>query len=262
MAAHVNQFIWYELATTDVEAAKVFYADVIGWKAEPFDGANEPYTMWVTDGGPVGGLMLMPEAAKQQGAPPHWVGYVGVVNVDAAADKAVGLGATLIVPPTDIPNAGRFAVIFDPQMASLCLFQPLQDEKPMWDHPSKPGRISWHELTTTDPAGAWTFYENMFGWQKTEAMDMGDMGAYQMFSTTGDRVHSGGIMNMPPGAEFRSNWMYYIAVADLDHSLARVTALGGTVLSGPMEVPGGSGDRMAQCKDPQGAAFALHWVAA
>jgi len=254
MAAHINQFVWYELATTDVAAAQAFYTDVIGWTSEPFDGANEPYIMWVTDGGPVGGLMLIPEAAKQQGAPPHWSAYIGVADVDAEAKKAEGLGATLVVPPTDIPNAGRFAVIFDPQMAAICLFQPLQEETIMAG--DLPGRFSWRELTTSDPDGAWDFYSQMFGWSKADAMDMGEMGTYQMFSTRPDDCRTGGMMQLPADAEYRSNWLYYITVADLDAALARVTALGGKVLNGPMEVPGGS--RVAQCLDPQGAAFALH----
>ncbi len=251
MPQYENQFMWYELATTDMAAAEGFYQAVIGWGTQPWEGTH-PYTMWLCDDGPTGGVMELPEAALKQGAPPHWAAYVGVTSVDDATRKALSLGATQVVPPSDIPGVGRFSVIFDPQGAAICLFTPAKAEQPM-SGSSKPGRFCWHELMTNDMDGAWRFYEAMFGWQKNEAMEMGEMGTYQMFNTGGDPI--GGMMGLPPGMD-RPAWIYYIAVADLDATLAKVNAHNGQVLNGPMDVPGNG--RIAQCMDPQGAAFALY----
>ncbi len=252
MPQYENQFMWYELATTDTDAARAFYTDIIGWKTEPWSGGDTPYTMWLCDDGPTGGLMELPEEALKQGAPPLWTAYVGVTDVDAATAKAQSLGATQVVPPTDIPEAGRFSVIFDPQGAAICLFTPAQDEKPM-SGSSKPGRFCWHELMTSDMDGAWAFYQAMFGWTRNDTMEMDGMGTYQMFNTGGDPI--GGMMGMPPGMA-RPAWIYYTAVADLDATLKAVTSRGGQVLNGPMDVPGGG--KIAQCTDPQGAVFALY----
>ena len=87
-------------------------------------------------------------------------------------------------------------------------------------------------------------------------MDMGDMGIYQTFSRGAHQI--GGMMTLPPDVGPPS-WLYYVRVADLDDALSKIEEGGGKILNGPMEVP--DGDRVAQCMDPQGAAFAIHWSA-
>ena len=108
---------------------------------------------------------------------------------------------------------------------------------------------------TTDAPAALQFYQKMFGWQPTEAMDMGPMGKYHMFGRHLGPL--GGMMNKSPEmAQVPPNWGLYFRVADLDAAVARVKTGGGQILNGPMEVPGG--DRIVNCLDPQGAAFSLH----
>ena len=119
-----GRFVWYELMTTDPQAAIAFYGEVIGWKAQPFEGG--PYTMWVGSQGPLGGTMPLPEPAKKMGAPPHWMAHVEVADVDQSAARARELGGHVYVEPQDIPTIGRFAVIADPQGASISIFKPLQ----------------------------------------------------------------------------------------------------------------------------------------
>jgi predicted enzyme related to lactoylglutathione lyase len=119
------------------------------------------------------------------------------------------------------------------------------------------GEVSWHELATTNHEEAFEFYTTLFGWQKTDAMDMGEMGTYQMYGPESDEaVTYGGIFNKPPDMPAPPHWLYYIRVDDIHAAVDRVKENGGQVLNGPMEVPGG--DQIAQCLDPQGAAFALH----
>jgi predicted enzyme related to lactoylglutathione lyase len=156
------------------------------------------------------------------------------------------------VPPRDIPGVGRFAVMADPQGAVLALFKPAnpdQDRPPPQDGP---GRVGWHELYAGDYAAAFDFYAGLFGWQKQEAMDMGEMGVYQMFGL-GDRM-LGGMMNKPPNVPV-ATWHYYFNVQSIDEAIQRVKTAGGQVVFGPQEVPGGAFVMMGV--DPQGGSFAL-----
>ncbi len=118
MHAH-GAFGWCELMTDDVEAAKRFYAEVIGWEMEEMDMGMGPYTVLKAGGAPVGGIMKTP--AQAAGAPAQWSAYITVDDVDARLEKAKAAGATVMLGPSDIPTVGRFAVIQDPTGASICL---------------------------------------------------------------------------------------------------------------------------------------------
>jgi predicted enzyme related to lactoylglutathione lyase len=122
--------------------------------------------------------------------------------------------------------------------------------------PSKPGEFCWNELLTSDSVAAVDFYSQIFGWKILQEMDMGPMGTYRVFGI-GDR-QMGGMMTMPKGSPMPPMWLYYTETTDLDAAIARAKKQGGTVMNGPMDVPGGS--RIAQLMDPQGAGFALHQV--
>jgi hypothetical protein len=251
-----RRFAWYELMTTDPKGAQSFYTNLVGWGLQDFNaGTNEPYVMWTRNSQPLGGVMTLPEEARKMGAPPHWLAYVDVGNVDATVAQATNLGAKVYVPPTDIPGGGRFAVLADPQGA---VFGVVSSAQPVPEpaEPARPqaGEFSWHELMTTDQTGAFTFYNTLFGWEKGEATDMGPMGIYQVFGRRGRSL--GGMFNKPPQMPAPPHWMLYVRVPDVDKATERVKALGGKILNGPMDVPGG--DRIVQCMDPQGAAFALH----
>lgn len=245
-----GRFVWYELVTTDPQAAQSFYTDVIGWSTAPFEGTETPYTMWMNGEAPIGGVMEIPKEARDRDVPPHWLAYVEVEDVDATAKKAEGLGATIIVQPRDIPDVGRFAILHDPQGATIAIYKRNQ-ERPANGEPGV-GEFSWHELATTDHEAALDFYAQLFGWNKTDSMDMGEMGTYQMYGP-GDRT-LGGMFNKPADMPGPPAWLYYTTVDDLDEAMDKVRGNGGQVLNGPMEVPGG---RIAQCLDPQGAMFAL-----
>jgi predicted enzyme related to lactoylglutathione lyase len=252
MADQKGRFVWYELMASDTEAAKAFYTKVVGWGTQDGPVPGMAYTMFTTGQMPVGGMMAQPEDARKMGAPPSWIGYVAVDDVDATAERIKRLGGTVHVPPTDIPNVGRFSVVADPQSAVFALFHsPNTCDAPL-PEPNAPGRVGWHELSAADWQKAFAFYSELFGWQKADAMDMGAMGTYQIFSVGGQGV--GGMMNKPPMVPV-PNWLYYINVADIDAAVDRVKTGGGQILNGPMQVPGGSW--IIQGKDPQGAMFAL-----
>lgn len=252
MTDQQGRFVWYELMARDTEAAKAFYTKVVGWSTQDGPVPGMAYTMFTDGQTPVGGLMAQPEDARKMGAPPSWIGYVAVNDVDAAAERIKRLGGTVHVAPTDIPNVGRFSVVADPQSAVFALFtSPTTGDAPL-PEPGTPGRVGWHELSAADWPKAFAFYSELFGWQKGDAMDMGAMGTYQIFSVGGQAV--GGMLNRPAMVPV-PNWLYYINVADIDAAIDRVKTGGGQILNGPMQVPGGSW--IIQGRDPQGAMFAL-----
>jgi uncharacterized protein len=246
-----GRFLWYELVTTDMEAAKAFYAEVVGWGTQDASMPGMPYTLFTAGGASVSGVIDLPEDARKLGFRPSWLGYVGVDDVDATADRIKQLGGAVHVPPKEIPNISRFSVAVDPQKATIALFKWLKGGQ---EHPAgldAPGRVGWHELLAADWETAWAFYRELFGWQKADA-DTGAMGTYQLFSAGGQTI--GGMFTKPPAVPVPF-WLYYFNVGDIDAAVKRVKAGSGQILDGPIEVPG---DRwIVQCTDPQGAIFAL-----
>lgn len=249
-----GDYVWYDLMTPDPERATRFYSRVVGWGTRQWEG-EMPYTLWTVGEDSIGGVMQLPEEAKAMGAPPHWIAYVQVDDVDAACTQLTELGGRVFREGTDIPGVGRFAIVTDPHGAVFAIFAPAGDGMNKPESP-RDGDFSWHELMAEDLDSAWSFYETMFGWQKTDSLDMGPAGLYQMYGNGRDETPAGGMMTKPAEHPGGAAWLYYAKVADLDVALAKVTELGGKVLNGPMEVPGG--ERVAQCLDDQGAAFALH----
>jgi uncharacterized protein len=245
-----GRFVWYELMTTDTEAAKSFYAAVIGWGAQDASRPGLSYTLFTVGKAAVSGLMPLSGDARKMGMRPSWLGYVGVHDVDATAERIIKLGGAVHVPPTSIPNISRVSVAIDPQMAMFALLTWLQDgEQPA--ALSTPGRVGWHELLAADVDKAWTFYDDLFGWQEADA-DTPAAGTYRLFSAGGETI--GGMCTKPATAPVPF-WLYYFNVGDIDLAVKRVKAGGGRIVIGPMEVPGGRW--IVQCVDPQGAIFAL-----
>lgn len=251
-----GRFVWYECLTQDKDVAVDYYTKLIGWGTTDWDNDMGPYTMWTKGEIPVGGVMVLPDEAKAAGVPPHWMPYISTPDTDATANQATELGGAILVPPMTIPTVGRMAVLKDPQGAAFSCYTP--DTAPPPLAAPEPGDFSWHELMTSDWEAAFEFYSSLFGWEKKDTMDMGDMGTYQMYGIPGWDIPLGGMMNMPPEVPV-PNWLLYAMVDSVDGAASKMNdGLGGTVLTGPMEVPGGSGDRVVICLDPQGAAFAMH----
>ncbi|MEP6548746.1 MAG: VOC family protein [Gammaproteobacteria bacterium] len=250
MAAEQSAFVWCELMTTDVAAAKAFYADVVGWNTQDVPMPGMTYTLLRVGDAQIAGLMALPKEACDAGMNPRWLGYIGVVDAAAAADKVQRLGGNILGPPVDIPGVGRFAMVTDPQGAPFNLFKPASGGERVVSN--QPGHVAWHELHTNDWPKAFEFYADMFGWLKGDTFDMGPMGTYQIFKIGG--LALGGMFNSP-GAQAMRFWLYYFNVDDIDAAAKRVTHGGGKIAHGPNPVPGGNW--ILQAVDPQGAAFAL-----
>jgi len=251
MADVLGRMLWYELLTTDMKAAEGFYAAVVGWSVMPYRPEPDAYDMFAKGpDAPVAGVMRIPQGMH---FPPHWEMYVGVPSLDEAVAKVERLGGSALSGVIAVPNVGRIRVMKDPQGAVFALFEPA--DAPLAEAPPAPGDASWHELYTTGAAAALAFYREMFGWTASTTMDMGPMGTYHLFGRGGRDI--GGMMNMPPGMDgVPPAWNVYFHVENVHEAAARVTANGGRILNGPMEVPGG--DEIVNCLDPQGGAFSLH----
>ena len=246
-----GRFLWYDTLTTDIDGAIAFYTSVVGWETQTWNALGTPYQMWAVGDRAVGGLMKMPPGDPN---PPHWLGYIGTPDVDATTSRASALGARVLLKPTEIPTVGKYSIMCDPQGAEFAAFAPESQMPPATAGPQV-GDFTWHELATTDIDAAFSFYAELFGWVKKNAMDMGPAGLYQEYGIGADTL--GGMYLKPKDMPGTASFMFYARVADLDAAAGRVTRNGGKVFMGPNEVPGG--DRVVGFFDPQGAAFALHW---
>lgn len=251
-----GSWIWYELMTPDAEASKAFYDRVVGWNIQTTHGEDTGYGFINTaDGGMTGGVLHITPDMRAHGARPCWIGYIGVDGVDASLAAVEAAGGKVLMPARDIEMAGRIAMVADPNGAPFYIMTPTPSpgggESTAFS-PTLPGRCAWNELMGEDQQAALDFYTGLFGWSLPEPMDMGPMGTYQFVAHDGVTV--GAIMRKPPQAPV-SAWSHYFRVPSITDAKAAAEAAGGTIMMGPMEVPGG--DWIIQGMDPQGAFFAL-----
>ena len=256
-----GSFIWYELMSPDPAASKAFYDAVVGWTIEAQSvvpgGAVDYRMIGRSAGGNAGGMLKLDDAMRSHGARPMWLGYLYVEDVDARVAAIEADGGKVLMPPHDAPGIGRFAMVTDPVGVPFYLMKPIPpaadpDASSDVFSVDQPQHIRWNELATTDPDGAIAFFARHFGWRQEGEMDMGPMGKYRFLHH--DKVRIGAVMAKPRQMPL-SAWTYYIGVDDIDRASAAVTAGGGQILHGPIEIPGG--EYSLNAIDPQGAAFGL-----
>jgi hypothetical protein len=254
-------FIWYELMTPDAEGSKAFYDAVVGWDIGEGAAEYQGYRMINRKGGGfAGGVLPLTAEMQQHGARPTWLGYIYVPDVDQALRKIEAAGGKSLMPAMDIPNVGRIAMVADPQGAPFYVMKPIPpqgDPNAQSDvfSQNKPGTCGWNELSTTDASEALEFYTSQFGWEKGDAMPMGEAGDYRFINRQGQMLgaifpsRAGAFKDEPP------HWRYYFRVPSISVAKTAVEQGGGTIRTGPMEVPGG--DYIVIGTDPQGAEFSL-----
>jgi len=255
-----GDFIWYELMTPDPEESKAFYDAVVGWDIGEGVAEYNGYRMIGSDGGFVGGVLPLTQEMQQGGARPTWLGYIHVKDVDRSVASIEQAGGKSQMPAADIPNVGRIAMVTDPQGAPFYVMKPIppaghENEPSTVFSPDKVGRCGWNELSTSDAPAALDFYTSQFGWEKGDAMPMGEAGDYRFINHHG--LMLGAIFPATAGAfkDERPHWRYYFRVPSISAAKAAAKQAGGSIRIGPMEVPGG--DHILVGTDPQGAEFAL-----
>ena len=250
MANDPSFFTWYELQTTDMAAAATFYRDVVGWSAVPSSTSRMPYTLFKADGVATAGMLEWSAESVKTGAQPRWMGYVGVPDVHAAADRIKRLGGSIYVPPSEA-NIGRISVVADPSAATFGVIDQQQVTVQQPSDSSKPGRFGWSELFAVDLRKEVAFYRELFGWQQNDTEDT-FADAYVTLSA-GGKVIAGAFRSNEDPPPF---WLRYINVDDLAAAVERVKKAGGkAAFNDDLELPGGLS--IAHCIDPQGAGFAI-----
>lgn len=252
-----GDFIWYELMTADAGAAQAFYGGLFGWRFEDSGMPGMTYLLFSANGTQVGGMMALTEDMQKGGARPLWAGYVGVDDVDAVARKIRQHGGHVFLEPRDIPGIGRFAFVADPGGAPFYIMTDTsgQTSESFSAYVPRDGHCAWNELMTPDMDAAQVFYGSLFGWAKADSMDMGPMGEYRMLKNGASRDFMFGAMMKKPAEMPAPLWFYYFRAPDIDVAAAYVKEKGGTIIVGPMQIPGG--EFVFSAIDPQGALFSL-----
>lgn len=256
-----GDFVWYELMTSDADAAGDFYGKVVGWTSTSANQPGMDYRFFSSGDGSdnkdgVGGYMAITPEMADGGARPAWVGYICVDDVDAAVAKLTASGGAVLMPAMDLEGVGRMAMVTDPQGAPFYVMKGAVDDTSHSFAALEPkvGHCAWNELSSSDPEAAKAFYGALFGWTKDGDMDMGPMGKYEFLKIADGSYAIGAVMPKMPQMPV-SMWQYYFRVADIDIALAAITANGGKVILEPTPIPGGEFSVVGI--DPQGAAFGL-----
>lgn len=236
-----GMFCWVELGTTDPAGAADFYRSVLGWDIHEMEIPGSTYRTGLVDGDTAAGIY------DSQGAPPAWVSYVAVDDVDLSSKKAEDLGATIIVEPADAGTMGRMTVIQDPGGAVVGLWKG--NEMAGAQIVNAPGAFCLTQLNTQSPQEASDFYGHVFDWN-FRIQDGSGASYWGIFVE--DELNAGLMKNPSPGPD---NWLvYFTTPSPLENACEAIRNGDGNVLVEPMRIPSG---RIAIGQDPQGATFAL-----
>ncbi len=241
-----GRFVWYDLVTNDIPAARAFYGELFDWEFEEIPDHPNKFVLIRSGGIPIGGLVQLdrqnPDSTESQ-----WIGSLSVTNVDSMVERFVDRGGAVLGGPVDIERRGRVAVVSDPQGAVLALVRTENG-----DPPAREPRIDdwlWQELWTTDGPSALAFYEELFGYQ-SQTVEI-PAGAYHVLQRDG---HSYAGLAQLPWDSVPPIWLPYIRVEDPSAVSARVEALGGRVILSPDQIH--SRDA-AVIEDPTGGTLAI-----
>ncbi len=247
----LGDFCWVELQTPDPRAAKAFYGALFGWtfQEDPLRPDAVCTTLRVA-GKELGGLSEYDASRKERAVSPRWLTFVAVASADDSAARARALSATVLLAPADEGDAGRMAILEDPQGAAIGVWQAgrrpgaaIRDETGSW---------GWLELSTTDDEAAREFYRKLFGWGAK--VSTGGGMAYTEFQHGGTSI--GGCMKLDPSwGPAPPHWLVYFLVDVCVASAASATALGASLRVPPADIP--DVGRFAVLADPAGAVFAI-----
>lgn len=240
-----GHFVWRELMTTDLQKARGFYGELLGWTAEDTPMPTGTYTVFKKEGVPLAGMMAMPPGAT--GMPPAWMSYCSVKDVDKTLEVATKNGGQVIMPAMDAAEVGRFAVLSDPTGGVLGVLRGTTGDGPTPKMDSV-GHFCWETLNTTDVEKAKAFYTTVIGWTVAAGP-----GANMTIMSAGTSMVAD-FESAPPGVP--SHWLLHVLVQKLEVARDRAERLGAKVLMPLIEIP--QIGRMAIITDPNGAALSLY----
>jgi len=244
-----GKFIWFDLATSDPEAAQRFYGQVFGWTFKKTKGTDERYVVIRNEGRPIGGL-FRPVMAAEGSAGGRWLSFASTPNIVRSLERMVANGGSVLVPATKVPDRGTHALVRDSQGAIIGLLQSQSGDPP--DDPVAPGDFYWVDLYARDPSSAAKSYAEL-GFEVTRDDVSGD----ERLLLAANGYARAGILKLPDAAR-EPGWLAYVQVEDVPSTLKRVLAGGGKVLREPD--PAVLNGQFAVIADPQGAVLGvLHW---
>jgi uncharacterized protein len=226
-----GRFFRYELRTSDPDAARVFYAEVLGKEFWNFDSVN---------------ALRLPERAAAAGAPSHWLGHIGVRDVEGTVDRIIAFGGARLGPRQSGAGDSVRTVLRDPFGAVLALGSGTLN--------SRHRPVTWHLHHSQDYQASFAWYGEFFGWAARDLVNLGPE-THQMFAWGESGKTVGSMTDMARRHGIHAQWLFFFPVADIETSLAKVCALGGSTLGATQTA---HHDLVAPCNDPQGAAFALY----
>jgi predicted enzyme related to lactoylglutathione lyase len=245
---HVGKFVFVELVTPDLAAAKTFYGGLFGWTFRDVRVGSAQYAEASLDQRPVAGIVSRPMRAGEK-RQPAWLSFVAVADVDAATNAAVRDGGRALSNPHDVPGRGRIAVLADPQGAVFGVLASSSGDPP--EVLATSGEWIWASLFAKDPDTAAAFYQKLFDYEVFDLPDDGN--AQHLILASGGYARAAA--NPLPSASAHAHWLNFVRVDSAARMAARVVALGGKVLLTPRDDR--HGGQIAIVSDPQGAPFGL-----
>ncbi|UCF18675.1 MAG: VOC family protein [Gemmatimonadota bacterium] len=245
---HAGKFVWYDLLTEDVAAAKRFYGELFGWEFRDGFGEKGNYTLVSHEGRAIGGMVYV-EPLETGVSRSRWVPVLSVEDVKAAAEIISRRGGRIFFGPETVGDRGVIAVVADPQGAVLALQRSVGGDPP--DRQAADAEFLWTELWSRDLAGALAFYQSLVGYEH-ETTDVLSGNVYHLLVSEA-RPRAGILEVSTPDS--LAHWIPYVRVSDVRRLADRVESLGGKLLIAPSEeIRGGSAALIA---DPTGAALAI-----
>ncbi|MBP6773673.1 MAG: VOC family protein [Gemmatimonadaceae bacterium] len=243
---HTNRPVWFDLSTTDIEAAKDFYAALFDWKYLDSGAEMGHYTMAFVDGEPA--AAVAPKQPGYENTPVCWTIYFGTDNATDAAQRIKDAGGSMMFEPMPVPDVGTMAIAMDPDGAAFGIWQAgtFPGARIEGEH----GAMAWCEVNSKHAAQNAAFYARVFD-LTSKRMDGSPTEYYTMDSATAGPV-AGALQMDADWGEIPPHWMPYFAVAKLADADAVVKAHGGKLLHGPIPSPYGN---IMVAQDPQGAVF-------
>jgi predicted enzyme related to lactoylglutathione lyase len=240
---------WVDLLSTDPDRARAFYAGLFGWTTTEPNAEFGGYSMFLSDGRQVGGLMLNDGS---NGSPDVWSTYISTADIDATVASAAATGGQVVAPVMAVGDLGSMAILTDPAGGMFGVWQA--GKHTGFTKYNEPGSVTWDEYHSKNFAATTDFYGNLFGWHLHKMSDTDEF-RYFLGQVNGETV--AGLMDsagfLP--AQVPSHWAVYFNVENVDDAVVLVEKLGGTITRAAEDTPFG---RMADATDPTGAMFKLH----
>ena len=243
---YMNKPAWFDLMTSDAEAARHFYGELFGWTFDVGGPESGFYAMCKASGRSAAGIGQM---QGNEGYPPAWTVYFNVDNIEQANAKITAEGGQSMMGPMDIFESGRMAICMDNTNAVFGLWQPLAHTGAQVEN--EHGAMAWSEVNTNDAKKTAAFYGKVFG-LSPQTMEGAPSEYYMLIQSDGPVA---GVQQMlEEWGDMPPHWMTYFGVENIESAMTRVKSGGGKVVQGPFPSPYGE---IAVCVDPQGAAFSI-----